>query len=99
MSFTESGYASAEIVAHAAAKLKQITGPSVLKALKKVSKFNTGARAGGHFDQAESASRIQSLLFNAYNYLVVVKNRPALPRAQPKPISTKPGLAMLAASQ
>lgn len=95
--FTESGYASAEIVAHAAAKLKQITGPSVLKALKKVSKFNTGLGPVVTLTKPNPLHGF-SRLFNAYNYLVVVKNS-QLYLAQPKPISTKPGLAMLAASQ
>ena len=91
-SFTESGYASVEVVADAA------TGSQAghwcdacCEALPKVSEFNTGARARRDADQAESAPRIQSRLFNSNYYLGVVRNRQALPRSRPKPLSTSLG--------
>lgn len=92
--FTETGYAATEVVAHAAKGLKTLTAATLTKALSKVKKFNTGLGPVVTLTKPGSVSVKYPRLFNPYEYIWVVKNGNTV-LAQPKPINLTAALKTL----
>lgn len=92
--FTESGYASVEVVADAATGLKQVTGATLLRALPKVSDFDTKLGPVVTLTKTNPIPGF-SRLFNSNYYLGVVRND-KIYAVGSKPLSTTAALKALA---
>ena len=92
--FTESGYASVEVLAHAAKGLKQVTSATLSRALPKVKGFDTGLGPVVTLTKPGRVSAVYPRLFNPNFYIWVVKNGNTS-LAQPNPIDMSRGLRLV----
>jgi ABC-type branched-subunit amino acid transport system substrate-binding protein len=93
--FAESGYASVQVVAHAAKGLNNVTASSLDSALTKVTGFATGLGPVADFSTPNSIPGFPRL-FNPKVFVWVAKNGEYY-LAQPQPIDTTPALQLLSA--
>jgi ABC-type branched-subunit amino acid transport system substrate-binding protein len=93
--FAESGYASVQVVAHAAKGLRNVTASSLDSALTKVTGFDTGLGPVADFSTPNSIPGFPRL-FNPKVFVWVAKNGDYY-LAQPQPIDTTPALQLLSA--
>lgn len=95
--FTEHGYASVMVVAQAAKDLKTVTASALMRALPKITHYNTGLGPIVDFAAKPPVAGFPRL-FNPYYYVAVAKNGKMYLKSGLK-INVTKGLKVLAAGQ